>query len=219
MADGNNRIIIFDFDGVIVDSFQTALEAQKIVRSGMDFSEDDYRKLFEGNVFEEQVRADKASKEKFDLQKFFDIYLPRFFELPAIEGIREALNELSKKYKLIIISSTTSEPISEWLRRRELMENFTEVMGGDVHQSKIEKIKMVFEKYGVGTSDCILITDTLGDLLEANHVGIGSLAVTYGFHGQELLQKGNPAGFIREPRGILETVEEFWKEAGGVLEN
>jgi beta-phosphoglucomutase-like phosphatase (HAD superfamily) len=50
----NGKIVLFDFDGVIVDSFKPAFEVQKMIRPGINFSEDDYRKFFEGNVFNEQ---------------------------------------------------------------------------------------------------------------------------------------------------------------------
>jgi len=40
------KTILFDFDGVIVDSFQPAFEVSRILRPWMDFTKDDYRKCF-----------------------------------------------------------------------------------------------------------------------------------------------------------------------------
>lgn len=201
------KIILFDFDGVIVDSFKLAFEVQKMLRSEINFSEDDYRKYFEGNVFDEQIKNDG---ESFDVEQFFKIYIPKLLQLPIIDGIHEALIELSSKYGLIVISSTISNPICDWLAGHNLTQYFVEIMGADVHKSKIEKIKMVFEKYGIGVNDCVFITDTLGDLREASKLGIRSLAVTYGFHNEATLLKGDPAGLVRKPQDLIIEVEKYW---------
>ena len=43
----------------------------------------------------------------------------------------------------------------------------------------------------------LFITDTLGDIIESNKVGIKSVGVTWGYHTKENLSKGNPF-FIAE---------------------
>jgi len=206
----NAKTILFDFDGVIVDSFQPAFEVSRMLRPWMNFTENDYRKCFEGNVYEEFLKIDK--KQEVTDKQFFKIYIPRLFQLPVIKGIPKTLKMLSKKYRLIIISSTISSPISEWLDRHGLAEYFSEIMGGDVRKIKLEKIKMIFEKYGINSDDCVFITDTLGDLREAKNAGLNCLVVTYGFHSKDTLKKGNPVGFIKTPQDIPIEVEKYWNE-------
>ena len=211
MKENKKKTILFDFDGVIVDSFQPAFEVSRDIRkSWMNFTENDYRKCFEGNVFDSFARIDKG--KNVATEKFFKIYIPRFLKLPTIDGIVDALEELSKKYRLIIISSTISSPIRKWFTEHNLVHYFTEVMGGDVHESKVEKIKMVFKKYEIVANDCVFITDTLGDLREANEMGINSLVVTYGFHDKDTLKKGKPVGFIKKPQDMVFKIEKYWKK-------
>ncbi len=206
----NVKTILFDFDGVIVDSFQPAFEVSRMLRPRMDFTKDDYRKCFEGNVYEEFLKIDK--KQEVDNKQFFEIYIPKLFQLPVIKGIPKILKVLSKKYRLIIISSTISSPISEWLNRRGLAKYFSEIMGSDVHKIKLEKIRMIFEKYGINSDNCVFVTDTLGDLHEAKKAGLNCLAVTYGFHGEDTLRKGKPVGFIKAPQDIAIEVEKYWNK-------
>ncbi|MCX6791019.1 MAG: HAD-IA family hydrolase [Candidatus Gribaldobacteria bacterium] len=205
---GNDKIILFDFDGVIVNSFKTAFGVNKMLRTKTDFSEDDYRKCFEGNIFDKQPK----NNEKIDDEEFFKLYIPKLLQLPVIDGIREALIELSGQYKLIIISSSTSNVIHDWLTKHNLVQYFVDILGADVHKSKIEKIKMVFEKYGTGVADCVFITDTLGDLREANKLNVQSLAVTYGVHNEATLSNGNPIALIRRPQDIVAEVEKYWNK-------
>lgn len=210
MIDTNKKIILFDFDGVIVDSFETAFKVNRIVRFKLNHTRDDFRKYFEGNLFERCSKMDKD--EKISAVLFSKFYIPKLLRLPAIKGIVAVLRTLNKQYKLIIISSTISAPIREWLNKHNLMHYFTEIMGADVHKSKVEKIKMVFKKYKVGAEQCVFITDTLGDLLEAKEAKIKSFAVLYGFHDEKTLRKGNPIDLIKNPKDILFKVQNYWEK-------
>ncbi|HRY52580.1 MAG TPA: HAD-IA family hydrolase [Candidatus Portnoybacteria bacterium] len=200
----NKNFVLFDFDGVIVDSFKTAYEVNKALHEGGDFLEEDYRRLFEKNIFDGK-HAEKA-------KQFFELYIPGFLALEPIKGVKEALGELAKEYSLIIISSTISSPINSWVEKHEIGKYFIEIMGADVHTSKVEKMKMVFAKYNVQPDDCVFITDTLGDLREADTLGVKSLAATYGFHSEATLAKGNPAGFIKNPEEIISEVKKYWNK-------
>jgi phosphoglycolate phosphatase len=208
---GNNmKTILFDFDGVMVDTFRPSLETHWELDQGEKITEDYYRKCLEGNVYDTFSEEDEQGK--LANKKFYDVYIQKLFELPVIPSIAETLEKLAKDYQLIVVSSTITSPIFEWLTQHDLAKYFVEIMGGDVHKSKVEKIKMVFDKYKIKASDCVFITDTLGDLREAEKAGVSSLAVTYGFHEKERLQKGNPTGFIESPQEIIREIEKYWNK-------
>jgi phosphoglycolate phosphatase len=198
------KTILFDFDGVIVDSFQAAFGVHKNFR-GDGFTENHYRDFHDGNIFKSGIVDEIVTEEEF-----YKNYIPKFMQLPMLEGVVEVLEKLKERYNLIIISSTNSSTILEWLSKHNLAKYFTEIVGSDVHKSKEEKIKMIFDKYDVKASDCVFITDTLGDLREAAKAGVASLAVTYGFHEKERLRKGNPAGFIKSPQDMIQEIEKYW---------
>lgn len=203
----NKKFVLFDFDGVIVDSFALALEINKKICPFTSVSE--YKKRFEGNINEYlEEKTNHGDQCRHDLD-FFDEYVPRMKnEVKLVPGIELVIQSLAEKYNLIIVSSTLSAPISELLDKYNLKKYFLEVMGNDVHKSKVEKIKMVFSKYSVTKEDCVFITDTLGDLREANHVGVKCIAVTWGFHAPETLEKGNPyliANKVDELQGLIYT--------------
>ena len=45
--------------------------------------------------------------------------------------------------------------------------------------------------------------------LEANEVGIGTIAVDFGYHERERLQKGNPLKIISRFEELIETVKNI----------
>ena len=84
-------------------------------------------------------------------------------------------------------------------------------MGNDVHKSKVEKIRMVFEEYNIGPNDCVFITDTLGDIYEASRKNVGSIGITWGFHEPERLLRGKPFRLVEESNDLLTTVSDYFK--------
>ena len=204
-----SKFILFDFDGVIGDSWDVAFATVKTICPGI--TEEDHKKRFEGNI--NDVKHPEAFHNddcNHDLD-WFDIYVPKMKEgTKLFPGLKELILDLEKEYTLIIISSTLSFPIEEFLKEHNFREHFDWVMGNDVHKSKVEKIKMVFEKYGVGSKDCIFITDTLGDMHEAEKMNVPSIGVTWGFCTPETLQKGNPLKLVDTPEELKSAIAEHF---------
>lgn len=84
-------------------------------------------------------------------------------------------------------------------------------MGADVHKSKAEKFRMLFKHFGEGTR-YVFITDTLGDLREAEKVGVQGIGVTWGFHPRARLERGNPWAIVGTPKELEEKVMEFFNK-------
>lgn len=170
------KFILFDFDGVIVDSFAPAFEVQKMICPHL--TEDNYRKRFEGNINDWEEPINVHTKEcRHDID-FFTEYIPRMEkEVQIVSGMQEVINQLEKDYTLVVVSSTITSPIKNLLESRGMASHFTEIMGNDVHTSKVEKIKMVFNKYNINSDDCVFITDTLGDMKEASKLKVGTIGV------------------------------------------
>lgn len=179
-------VLIFDFDGVLIDSFNTAFGLIKEMMPGQDFTEDDYRECFEGNVYENA----KTSKYCFVVPGFFEEYLKRLTDIPPMDGMAELIRRLSEDHVLTIVSSTKSSVIHDWLERYQLAGCFSDILGEDISRSKVEKMNMLLAKYAMPTSRYLFVTDTLGDLREAEKVGIASIAVSYGWHSESTLRKG-----------------------------
>lgn len=179
-------VLIFDFDGVLIDSFDTAFRLIREMMPGQDFTKADYLECFEGNVYENA----KTAKYCFVIPGFFEEYLKRLINIPPMDGIAELIRRLSETHVLTIVSSTRSSVIHEWLERYQLAGCFSDILGEDVSKSKVEKLNMLVEKYEMPKNRYLFITDTLGDLREAEKAGIASIAVSYGWHSEETLRKG-----------------------------
>jgi phosphoglycolate phosphatase-like HAD superfamily hydrolase len=173
-------------------------------------TEEEMRRRFEGNINEVFIKEMGDEGAKKNDNEFFNLYVPRMMKARIFPGMLEAIKSLAEKYVLIIVSSTITSPIREYMDRHDAAQNFTEIMGNDVHKSKVEKIKMVFNKYGVSASDCLFVTDTLGDLLEAEKTGVEGIGVTWGFHSAETLKRGNPVALVNLPEELLAEIDKYF---------
>ncbi|MFA6410584.1 MAG: HAD hydrolase-like protein [Candidatus Buchananbacteria bacterium] len=206
----SRKIILFDFDGVIADTFEMANEIATVFFPGI--SKDEYRKMFESNVHDSVKSYIKQKDEKSHYQKWFAVYEAQILDQKIFPKMKSVLRQLSEKYILVIISSSINSPIEKYAKKHDLEKYFAKIFGADVHKSKIEKIKMVFKEYKVTAKDCLFITDTLGDLKEAKKMKVKSVAVTWGFHDKKTLAKGLPVAIVSQPDDLVKQIDLFFKK-------
>lgn len=195
--------IIFDFDGVIHDTFELDYGIHK--HFFPKNTRENYRAYFNGNILK---KIDKSfNKEIYD--KFRELEYEAFKDLKLEKGIREELEKLSKKFNLYIISSNSIINLKMYFKNNGFTNIFKEILAAETHKSKVEKFKILFNKYNLDANSCIFVTDTLGDILEANNIGVKSIACTFGFHDLKTLKKGNPFKIVSNFKEIRKTIENI----------
>lgn len=198
------KLIIFDFDGVLVDTFGIAYSLS--LETNPDLSEDEYKSFFNGNIHDAKSKDGASIKYRLDYE---DQYKIRTRELKIPEELQKIIKELYSAYTLAIVSSTATSSIVKILERDGVSIYFPDILGSDLHASKVVKNKMLLEKYKISPDDAVFVTDTVGDILEARECGIKSIAVTWGFHDEEMLRKLNPEKIINSPEDLIKSIEEI----------
>ena len=193
------KTIIFDFDGVIHDTFDLAYKIN-IEAIGEKLTEDEYRDFFNGNIFERIEITEENAK------KFYELQNEAFKYLRLEDKIKINLEKLSEKYPLFIISSNQETALNIYFRNNNSTHIFKEILGMETHKSKVEKFKYLFNKYNLKAEECVFVTDTLGDILEGHKVGVKVIAVDFGFHKRDRLEKGKPFKIVSSFEEILQTI-------------
>lgn len=202
------RFVLFDFDGVIADSFALSFDVSRQFNPELDDAR--YRALFESNIYESLKRI-RGWDKKDRSDEYFSEFNPRMKnEVHLFSGMDDVIEGMKDEYMLAIVSSTPSVAIHEFLARYRLAPNFTDVMGKDIHTSKVEKMRMIFEKHGTTADDCVFITDTLGDMREAEEHGMGAIGVSWGMHAHATLEKGIPFRIVEKPSELPDAVADYF---------
>lgn len=202
------KIVAFDFDGVIVDSIKLSYDINKELMPDLDY--EDWRTWSNGN-FHEIVRKRNDIKFNDDNYRYYrKRYNKEVLKILPIAGINNILNKMNEKYTLVVISSNSQKSIELYLKKHNLIHYFQDLLGEETSQSKVEKFKFVIKKYNTNSENLLLITDSLGDIKEANELNIKSLAVLWGIHDHSTLNLAAPHSIIARPEEILDSVESIW---------
>ena len=194
--------IIFDFDGVLHDTFELVygISARTI---GKELSREEYKNFFNGNIYERAEIDEENSKIFFEMQDEV------FGSLELKAETKIFLEKLTEKYSLFIITSNQEKTLNAYFQKSESTHIFKDIFGFETHTSKVKKFEQLFEKHNLKNDDCVFITDTLGDILEGHKAGVKSIAVDFGFHDRERLEKGNPHKIVSNFDEMLEAIEEI----------
>lgn len=205
-------LLLFDFDGVIADSFHIGHRIAQ--RMCVYMTETEYRKKFDGNIHEadEAIRNGPDHGDRCDhTLDWLGTYLPEFrrharpfADMPAL------LHEFAKTYTLLIVSSTHNDLIGQFVDAQGLRESIADIYGMEVHTRKDEKFRMIFTKYGIEPRETVFITDTLGDINEAASVGLSSIGVTWGFQDRDTLSRGEPFAIVDKPEELPAAVKRYF---------
>jgi phosphoglycolate phosphatase len=200
-----NKVILFDFDGVIVNSCRLSWEINKEWMSDITYGE--IQDWAEGNVYDKKLRDESNDDHVF---YYFEQYSKRVIQLVPVEGMDRVIKDLDLQgYKLIIVSSADENSIKDFLKKYDLKKYFTEILGKNFNPSKVEKIKIVCEKYKIKPEETLLVTDSVGDIKEAHEAKTKAIGVIWGLHERERLEK-NGSDFIAEsPNDILEGIKQI----------
>ncbi|MDD5476350.1 MAG: HAD family hydrolase [Syntrophales bacterium] len=200
-----NRLYLFDFDGVIVDSFshyeQFVSSCLGKIGSQYSITETDFLDLFDDNFYE------AIEKKGIPLDTFLESAAALepidYSHIEPFQSVVPVLEELSKNHDLVVISSNQSGPIEEVLSRTEMSHFFKAILGADYATSKTAKIRHAMKKWGKKPEETYYIGDTAGDMLEAKRAGVRSVAATWGWHPEERLRAAAPDYIVRTPGDLL----------------
>jgi phosphoglycolate phosphatase len=190
------KVIIFDFDGVIGNTFNVNLKVWQSFDPKVTVQQ--YRDHHNGNVYEQPtIYIDP---------KDIDLWNSRALELFTSDDffpMKDVLSSLSKQYPLLIVTSMLETTVEGHLRVGGYESYFKEIYGYTKSKSKVEKFKMAMKDYNFKPDECVYITDTLGDIEEAHKAGIKVIAVTWGYHDRNLLETAKPEAMVDTPEELL----------------
>ena len=205
------KLIIFDYDGVIVDSLDINLEIAKQACEEIEHPnfplKSDIEQL-DTISFEELGRQIGLPQDKTTLfaDHVFKL-LVRNTKVPHIfSGIDKVIQKLGDKNQLAIITTNVKCAVDQVLEKEKLQDKVHLVMGAEKPGSKSEKIITAVREFKVTLGNTYMIGDAMSDILEAKKASVKSIAVTWGYHSREKLEKAMPDFLVNTPYEILPIV-------------
>lgn len=202
------KLLLFDFDGTIADSFPLLKE---VVNGLAD--KHHYKKVTDAEI---EILKSKGAKEIIkalgmtwwrmpfiarDLKKETNKIITK---VPLISGIKEVLIELKKRnYKIVILTSNAANNVRDFLKHNNMEENIDDIFGDVGLFNKAVIIKKAINKSGFALKDCWYIGDEIRDTEAAKKVGIKIISVTWGFNSKQKLLSLKPDAMIDSPKELV----------------
>jgi beta-phosphoglucomutase len=183
-----SQAVIFDVDGVLVDSYQAHFQSFRVMLEelGTEFTEAQFRATF-GRTTRDivaQLHDGKLSDEeicRFDDRKeslFRDILRQNF---PAVDGAAELVESLAEAgFALAVGSSGPTENVQLTLDCLGCSELFTaQVTGGDVTHGKPDPqvFLLAAQRLGVPPGRCVVVEDASAGVEAANRAEMASIGL------------------------------------------
>ncbi|MFC2033938.1 HAD family hydrolase [Chloroflexota bacterium] len=208
MPENNDVAIIWDMDGVIVDtaiyhlkSWQQVLHNREVEFTGEDFkrsfgqrNDTIIRKILGDDVSQDEISAIAIEKEAI----FRCLIKPNLKSLPGVIELLKAL--VDKGFSQALVSSAPLENINLLVDGLGILKSFQCIISGeDVTEGKPspQGFLLAAEKLEVKPEKCIVIEDAVAGVSAAQRAGMCCLAVT----------NTHPRGSLLEADLIVDSLE------------
>jgi HAD superfamily hydrolase (TIGR01509 family) len=214
--------VIFDCDGVLVDSEVLALEVELKALAEIDLAYDggEFRARFMGmsnSAFFDALEADHRVRHGRDLpQGFRDMcharYQAEWHRLAEVPGARAAVERVS--LPKAVASSSTREALARKLRQTDLWSLFAPHVYSADHVANAKPAPDLFlhaaDALGIDPSLCLVLEDSANGIAAARAAGMTVWGFTGGGHMDE------PSSSRLLSAGAEHLVPD-WQTAGGLL--
>jgi len=201
------KAVVFDFDGIIVDSEPLHYRAfQKVlVPLGAGFSWDEYIEKYMGfddrDAFREAFRAAYLPLTDHNLSEIIELKASLFHEVAsegvaAYPGVIELIKSISGSFPLAICSGALRSDILPVLEMLSIQDCFDCIVTAeDVSASKpdpasyvlaVNKLQLLFPKNAITPSATVAIEDTPAGISSAKGAGLRVLSVSNSYSAKDL---------------------------------
>ena len=206
----SKKAVIWDMDGVIVDTAQYHLKGWQIVfqKRGANYTEEDFwrntgkrsdtiiKSILGEKISPDEIMAIIREKD----ETFRQLMGQNIRPLPGVLKLITSLKE--HKFKIAIASSAPMKNIQLITRSLKIHKHFDAIVSGwEVTKGKPDPqtFLLAAEKLGVEAEGCIVIEDAIAGITASKRAGMPCLAVT----------NTTPREELREADLVIDTLEEI----------
>lgn len=176
------KAIIFDFDGVILESVSVKTEAFRKLFENYPEHVDDILQFHVENggmsrfkkfeiIYRDMLRKPLTDEESQRLgEKFTEYCYEGVLQSPYVLGALEFLKKYSQRLLFFVASGTPEEEVRKIVEEKGLSSFFKEVYGSP--RSKAELNALILEEYELDPHQALFVGDAVNDLEGALEAGV-----------------------------------------------
>ena len=181
------KAIIFDFDGVIVESLDIKTnafaklfehESEDVIKKVIDYHLKNagvsrYEKI--KYIYKEILNRPLAD-EVFQMlcDRFANLVVNSVVMAPYVKGAKEFLENYASRYKNFVISATPQKEIEDIIHKRNIKQFFKKIYGSPT--KKIDAVKDILTKEDISSDGAVYIGDAISDYIAARDNSVNFIA-------------------------------------------
>lgn len=210
---GRFELLVFDWDGTLVDSAQSIVESLQGACTDLGFEppSDERARHIIGLGLIDALRSAIPHVPESEYRRIVERYrvhfLARDAKVQVFPGVRAGLDALvSRGHLLGIATGKSRRGLERALDGVGLRDCFVASRCADEGHSKPHPgmLQAVMSELAVTTERTLMIGDTTHDLQMAESAGVRAVAVSYGAHPKSQLLAANPFGCVDTPSDLFD---------------
>jgi phosphoglycolate phosphatase len=212
----NYKLLVFDWDGTLIDSAATIVECiQESARdAGLPVPDRERASHVIGLGLQDSLRIAVPELPAERYTEFVGYYRKHFLaredKMHLFPGVADLLEEFSGTHSLAIATGKSRKGLDRALESSGLEKLFAASRCADETNPKPHPAMLLelMEQLSVSTKETLMIGDTSHDLDMAKAAGVGALAVTYGAHPEAGLRSCGPLGCFHNVTSLREWLSQ-----------
>jgi len=202
MNDDRYKLLVFDWDGTLIDSIErivTSLQHASREVCGISLSADDARRVI-GLGLSEAIEQLHPQLDAVEVDSVADGYRQHFLydsKVPELlfDGVEDLLQQLiADDYSLAIATGKSRSGLDRAMQTHKLGHYFITTRCADESQSKPhpEMLNSILDELDTYAHNAVMIGDSEHDMLMAGNAGVDAIGVSQGVEKAESLMTHHP---------------------------
>lgn len=199
----NKSLIIFDWDGTLMDSVGLIVAAMRYAaeKHGLSVTDDATKSIIGIALVDAFPMLFPNDSDKYDelLATYSEYYVKHCDNDKLFEGIKELIQDLHAQGKtLAIATGKKRKGLERVLPNSGIQAFFTVTKTADETAGKPNPLMLeqILVETGTRIEDAVFIGDSIHDIRMANAIQMDSIAVSYGCEKADVLAKEHPTRLV-----------------------